>query len=338
MLCLTCGYNFGSAQESDDKEASEGKVGSPDGPKCGFGTVGAHHQIRKSTAAEVELRTTTHRDFARVCKSKKALTGLLLAGALFAAEPNTKPRPITYQDGGEIQTVYTSAGFTTELRLPKNEEIIFATGAQVCDPTKTQEACGYFGAIFNGRTVVVKYLGSEPGKRTDLRLLCRSGNEYTFLIQEVSRKATPADLIVLVSNGTPEAQAAMVAPPKLYTADEVDALKRDADNLRATLAKEQERSRAEISKAAMGEFGKLKCDYEFFDRKGEDFKPSACTDGKFTRVEVHSSEVPSFFEVKEGKLSLVQATFADGHYVIPKVLDQAELSIGKSRIKFRRIG
>lgn len=267
----------------------------------------------------------------------RLLVGALLATTSFAADPSTKPRTLTYQDGGEIQTVYTSQGFTTELKLPKSEEIVFATGAQVCDPTKTQEACGYFGAIFNGRTVVVKYLGSEPGRRTDLRLLCRSGNEYTFLVQEVSRKATPADLIVLVSNDNTEAQAAMVAPPKLYTSDQVDALRRDAEALRASLAREQERSRSEVSNAAFKELINTKQDFEFFDRKGQDFHPAGRHDAKTSVFDLKTQEVPSFFELKEGQLSLVQATFADGHYVIPKVLDSGELRVGKSSVKFRRV-
>ena len=42
------------------------------------------------------------------------------------------------------------------------------------------------------------------------------------------------------------------------------------------------------------------------------------------------------YEVKDGKPSLIQYTFKDGRYTIPKILDDGYLRVGKSELKFHR--
>jgi type IV secretion system protein VirB9 len=47
--------------------------------------------------------------------------------------------------------------------------------------------------------------------------------------------------------------------------------------------------------------------------------------------------LPTVYEFKDGKPSLVNFEVQDGTYVIPKVLDDGYLMIGTARMAFRRV-
>jgi type IV secretion system protein VirB9 len=59
-------------------------------------------------------------------------------------------------------------------------------------------------------------------------------------------------------------------------------------------------------------------------------------DDRFTYIEAAPEEAPSVYEVKDGKPSLIQYTFKDGRYMIPKILNDGYLRVGKSELKFHR--
>lgn len=261
-------------------------------------------------------------------RSRRFVASALLASLpLLAADPSTKSRALDYTEGGDIPHLYIQKGYETEVRIDKAESIVAAT-----------TGLADFQPSFVGHVAVLKFLGTNVGQKTDLRILCASGNEYSFVVEEVSKRHdVQADLNVFVKSEDDEAKRAMLAPPKLFTADQVAAIQAREKDAQEALQREQDQHKSDASKAALSELTKLDCSYRFYDRKGEDFQPSACTDNRFTTVTVHTQEVPSFYELRDGKESLVQATYSDGHYVIPKVISDGELSVGKSRVKFKKV-
>ena len=57
-------------------------------------------------------------------------------------------------------------------------------------------------------------------------------------------------------------------------------------------------------------------------------------DGQFTYIKADASELPALYEVKDGKPSLVNFQVQHGTYVVPKVVDEGYLALGKARLTF----
>ena len=56
-----------------------------------------------------------------------------------------------------------------------------------------------------------------------------------------------------------------------------------------------------------------------------------------TFIQSGARELPALYEIKDGQPNLVNFEVQDGTYVIPKVLDDGYLMIGKARMAFRRV-
>ena len=61
-------------------------------------------------------------------------------------------------------------------------------------------------------------------------------------------------------------------------------------------------------------------------------------DGQFTYIKADASELPALYEVKDGKPALVNFQVHQGTYVVPKVLDDGYLALGKERFAFAQQG
>jgi len=61
-------------------------------------------------------------------------------------------------------------------------------------------------------------------------------------------------------------------------------------------------------------------------------------DGEFTYIKTDGPELPALYELKDGAPVLVNFQVESGTYVVPKVLDQGYLSLGKQRWSFARQG
>ena len=57
-------------------------------------------------------------------------------------------------------------------------------------------------------------------------------------------------------------------------------------------------------------------------------------DGQFTYIKSDATELPALYEVKDGKPALVNFQVQQGTYVVPKVLDEGYLALGKERFTF----
>ena len=57
-------------------------------------------------------------------------------------------------------------------------------------------------------------------------------------------------------------------------------------------------------------------------------------DGQFTYLKTDASELPALYEIKDGKPALVNFQVQDATYVVPKVLEQGYLALGKEKFPF----
>jgi len=266
-------------------------------------------------------------------KARNALLIFLLAGCpLMATDPSTKPRPISYRDSDDIPHIYVLSGFTTELRLDPSEVIV-----------QRQLGSDYFIVDFLGREANVKPAGTEAGKRTNLQLLCASGNIYSFIVEDVSKRPDiHADLKVIVKNADKEAQAAMLAPPVLFTKDQVDnlvqPLRQQVALTTEQLKREEKDKQEQISAAVQNEASSIKHRYQWkHDKAAETLGVTDIwDDGKFFKLAAKPQEAAALYEIKDGHESLIQYTYDNGIYTVPKVLDEGCLRVGRTTLKFHR--
>jgi type IV secretion system protein VirB9 len=246
-----------------------------------------------------------------------------------AGDPNTVSRTVTYQET-DIIPIATEIRFTTLIELPKEESILEVT-------------CGdkeYWPVNWTGNLAYVK--PAKPGGRTNINLITASGNVYSFLATEVSQDPNGhADLKIFVTPSDSSAVIAMKGSPRFIPADSVAVYKKQAADAEAKLAAEQTATQQDLAKeraALRAEYpDTIKHDYSFAQGAKNPFHVTAIYhDDRFTYIEASPEEAPSVYEVKDGKPSLIQYTFKDGRYTIPKILDEGYLRVGKSELRFHR--
>lgn len=250
---------------------------------------------------------------------------------ILAGEPSTTSRVVFYHHT-DIVRIATEIRYTTLIELPKKESIIEVT-------------CGdkeYWPVNWTGNMAYIK--PAKQGASTDIDLITASGNVYSFLVSEISEKPDAhADLKVFVQQADGSAVVAMKGKPRFVSAEAVEGYKRASEeakqDLRAEriadrkqLAKEEQEFRATYPKT-------IRHDYEYAVGKKNPFHVMAIYhDDRFTYIEARPQEAPSVYEIKDGKPSLVQYRFDEksGLYIIPKILDDGYLRIGKSKLRFHR--
>lgn len=248
---------------------------------------------------------------------------------VIAGDPSTVSRTVTYHET-DIIPISTEIRFTTLIELPKEESIIEVT-------------CGdkeYWPVNWTGNLAYVK--PAKPGGKTNINLITASGNVYSFLATEVSQDANGhADLKLFVTPSDTSAVMAMKGSPRFIPADSVAAYKKQAEEAQVKLATEQAAAQQQIAKerdAIRAEYpDTIKHDYAFSGGARNPFHVTAIYhDDRFTYIEATPEEAPAVYEIKDGKPSLIEYTFKDGRYTIPKILLNGYLRVGKSELKFHR--
>ncbi|MFL6450949.1 MAG: TrbG/VirB9 family P-type conjugative transfer protein [Bryobacteraceae bacterium] len=267
--------------------------------------------------------------FALACVGIPCFAGSATDVKVLAGDPSTVSRTVSYHET-DIVPISTEIRFTTLIELPKEESILEVT-------------CGdkeYWPVNWTGNLAYVK--PAKPGGRTNINLITASGNVYSFLATEVSQDPNGhADLKIFVTPSDTSAVVAMKSNPRFVPAESVSVYKKQAEEAQAKLAAEEAAARQAIAKerdAIRAEYpATIKHDYAFFAPPKNPFHVTAIYhDDRFTYIEAAPQEAPSVYEVKDGKPSLIQYTFKDGRYMIPKILDDGYLRVGKSELNFHR--
>jgi type IV secretory pathway VirB9-like protein len=168
---------------------------------------------------------------------------------------------------------------------------------------------------------------AKEGAATNLNLVTTSGSVYSFLLSE--KNGSP-DLKVYV-NGDENASA---GKRKYYSAAQVEALEGELRSARAAVEAAGRRTdeaiatyRQEYPTRLQFSYGTLKYEKPFLVR-------SIWHDGQFTYIKADASELPALYELQDGKPSLLNFQVQQGTYVVPKVLDEGYLALGKARLAF----
>jgi type IV secretion system protein VirB9 len=185
----------------------------------------------------------------------------------------------------------------------------------------------------------------KAGARTDLAFVTKSGNIYTFEIEDISaQKDAHAYTQVLIEATDDKMRAALNDAPKYYGADDVAAFRaqaqkaeRQSQEVAAKLSQEVEDAKATARAQAQKN---IKHDYHF-DEDAAGRAPwnvvSIWHDDKFSYVEASPSEQFSVYAVTDGKPTAVNIFPAgDGSFRTDRVIDAGYFKLGKKELKFSR--
>jgi len=215
--------------------------------------------------------------------------------------------------------------------LPVNEEILDAT-------TGDKEFW-----IINGAHNLCYLHPAQQGIHSNLNLITSTGHVYSFLLTEISNQPNvEPDLKIFVERKEESTINGAAGVPPLARASEVQAYKTAVDAARAESAQAvqaaQERAQREISQYREQYAGKLQFDYTYNSKAARPpFSVAAIYhDEKFTYIKCTAQEKPTIYEVKDGKPNLINFELVNGVYVIPKIVDQGYLALGKKKLNFER--
>jgi type IV secretion system protein VirB9 len=209
----------------------------------------------------------------------------------------------------------TRLRYTTMIVLPDQEEILDV----ICGDRDFW--------VISATQNIAHVKPAKEGAATNLNLVTTSGSVYSFILSE---KSGSPDLKVYVTAD----DSAPTNKRKYYSAAQVEALEAELRTARTAVEAAGRRAdeviaayRQEYPTRLQFGYGTLKYEKPFLVR-------SIWHDGQFTYIKADASELPALYEVQDGKPSLVNFQVQRGTYVVPKVLDQGYLAIGKARFAF----
>jgi type IV secretory pathway VirB9-like protein len=240
-----------------------------------------------------------------------------LTSPLGGAAQDLAARNVQYHSQ-DIVPIRAKVKYTTLIELPATEKIMEA-------------------AVGDKDFWIIDVVGNfcfvhpaKPGISSNLNLITDKGNIYSFTLQDVSASGAP-DLKVIVDPADASAIVASNGPPQFVPAAQ---LQRSQEQLAAlqshvTQSVDQYKSTYPME---------LKFDYTFKANEAPFDIQSIYHDQKFTYIKTTAPEKFSVYEMKDGKPNLVAYQLQEGTYVIPKVMDNGYVELGKKRMEFTRKG
>ncbi len=243
----------------------------------------------------------------------------------------------------DIVPLRAQVRFTTMIVLPTTEQIL--------DITCGDKELWLVNAVQNFAYVKPAKVGSQ----TNLNLLTATGTVYSFVLTEITGVpgASP-DVKVYLEPKDATVVSGVAARPVFVPAQQVEDYRLQVDLAReeAKRARDQTRASDEAARqakaAAQASLDQALADYRAayptrlrfpytFPPTRKPFQVTAIFhDDTCTFIQANPSELPALYEVVDGKPNLVTFTYRDGTYVVPKVLDQGYLAIGRARFYFAR--
>jgi type IV secretory pathway VirB9-like protein len=212
----------------------------------------------------------------------------------------------------------TRLRYTTMIILPEEDEIL--------DVLVGDKDFWVISATHN----IAHVKPAKEGAATNLNLVTASGSVYSFLLSEKNGAGGPdLKIYVTADPSTPREK------PKYYSAAQVESIQAELKEARAAV--DAAGRRAEETIAAYQEQYPSRLQFAYGSPKYE--KPflvkSIWHDGQFTYIKSDAGELPALYEIKDGKPSLLNFQVQHGGtYVVPKVLEQGYLALGKERFTF----
>jgi len=235
-----------------------------------------------------------------------------------AVAQDTSARTVQYHSQ-DIIPIRAKVKYTTLIEVPPTEKIMeAATGDKD------------FWIV----DVVGNFCFVHPAKQgisSNLNLITDKGNIYSFTLQDISASTDSPDLKVIVEPADRSAIVAASGPPQFVPAAQLAQSQQQLAVMQShvTQAVDEYKSAYPLQ---------LKFDYTFRANEAPFDIQSIYHDDKFTYIKTTAPEKFSVYEMRDGKPNLLNYELRDNTYIIPKVMDNGYVELGKKRMDFTRKG
>jgi len=272
--------------------------------------------------------------FQWACFVKRSVLLVLVCAfglSAFTLRAATESARIVKYGQNDIVTVHAKVRFSTLIVLPENEEILdFTTGDK-----------DFW--IINGAHNLCYIHPAQAGIRSNLNLITATGHVYSFSLEEISNEPNvEPDLKILIEPKEQSAIGTGAFARNFVPASEAEAYRQEIQAIRdqanTQIQAAQVSAKQQIEKFRSEYATKLQFDYQF-NPKGtrSPFLISAIYhDDRFTYIKCAAPEKPAIYEINDGKPNLINFDLQNGVYIMPKIVDQGYLAIGKKKLSFVR--
>jgi type IV secretion system protein VirB9 len=219
----------------------------------------------------------------------------------------------------DIISIRAKLKYTTLIQVPPTEKIMeAATGDK---DFWVVDVVGNFCFVHPAKT----------GISSNLNLITDKGNIYSFTLQDVSGTPTSPDLKVLVEPADRSSIVASSGSPEYVPAAQLEQSKQQLAVVQSHIAQTVDEYKSAYQM-------QLKFDYTFKANEAPFDIQSIYHDDKFTYIKTNAPEKFSVYEMKDGKPNIINYDLRESTYIIPKVMDNGYVELGKKRMDFTRKG
>jgi type IV secretion system protein VirB9 len=248
----------------------------------------------------------------------KFIVNVVLAVSSIAALAQESARTVKYHSQ-DIVAIRAKVKYTTLIELPTTEKIMeAATGDKD------------FWIV----DVVGNFCFVHPAKQgisSNLNLITDKGNIYSFTLQDISASSGEPDLKVIVEPADRSAIVAAGGPAQFVPAAQLEQSKQQVAAIQSHVEQAVDEYKSSYPT-------QLKFDYVYKANQAPFDIQSIYHDDKFTYIKTNAPEKFSVYEMKDGKPNLVPYDLREGTYIIPKIMDDGYVELGKKRMSFARKG
>jgi type IV secretory pathway VirB9-like protein len=236
----------------------------------------------------------------------------------FAAHAQTASRTVAYHSQ-DIVPIRAKVKYTTLIVVPATEKIMeAATGDKD------------FWIV----DVVGNFCFVHPAKQgisSNLNLITDKGNIYSFTLADITGQAGEPDLKVIIEPADASNIVAANGPAQYVPAAQLDQVHQQIVALQSHIGATVDEYKSDYPM-------QLKFDYKFKLNEAPFDIQSIYRDDKFTYIKTNAPEKFSVYEMRDGKPNLINYDLRDGTYIIPKVMDNGYVELGKKKMEFTRKG
>src|ERR1700738_2748466 len=219
----------------------------------------------------------------------------------------------------DIVPIHAKVKFTTLIVVPPTEKIMeAATGDKD------------FWIV----DVVGNFCFVHPAKQgisSNLNLITDKGNIYSFTLQDISASSAAPDLKVMIEPADRSSIVASNGPTQYVPAAQVAQMQQQLTAVQSHIGQAVDEYKAAYPLS-------LKFDYVYKANEAPFNIQSIYHDDKFTYIKTNAPEKFSVYDMKDGKPNLINYDLRDGTYIIPSVLQNGYVELGKKKMEFTRKG
>jgi type IV secretory pathway VirB9-like protein len=247
-----------------------------------------------------------------------AIAILLTTLGSLAAQGQTASRNVAYH-AQDIVPIHAKVKFTTLIVIPGTEKIMeAATGDK---DFWIVDVVGNFCFVHP----------AKAGISSNLNLITDKGNIYSFTLTDVTGQSEEPDLKVIIQPADASNIVAANGPPQYVPAAQLEQARQQLATVEAHVGATVDEFKSAYPLA-------LKFDYIFKTNEEPFDIQSIYHDDKFTYIKTNAPEKFSVYEMRDGKPNLINYELRNGTYIIPKVMENGYVELGKKKMDFTRKG